>query len=80
MKSWLEIKVRAILGREVGDDKHVIVLGRHARWTADGIEYEANPKHRKLLMDRFVFDEDSSHLVSNGEKDWRKEEAWEEEL
>ena len=35
MSSWFEIKVRATLGREFGDDKHVIIRGRHARWAAD---------------------------------------------
>ena len=50
------------------------------RWTAGGIEYEASPKHRKLIMEHFGFDEESSGLVFNGEKDWRKEEEWEEVL
>ena len=30
-------------------------------------------------MEHFGFDDESSHLVFNGEKDWRKEEPWEEE-
>ncbi len=76
MRSWFEINVRATLRSEEGDDKHVVILGRHVRWTEKGIEYEADPKHRKLIMDHFGFDEDSSYLVFNGEKDWRKEEAW----
>ena len=80
MKNWFEIKVRALLGPEDGDDKHVVILGRHVRWTANGLEYEADPKHRKLIMEHFGFDEDSSGLVYNGEKDWRKEEEWEEVL
>ena len=37
MKSWFEIKMRALLGSEDGDDKHVVTHGRHVRWTADGI-------------------------------------------
>jgi adenosylmethionine-8-amino-7-oxononanoate aminotransferase len=31
-------------------------------------------------MEHFGFDEESSRLAFNGEKDWRKEEEWEEEL
>ena len=31
MKSWFEIKVRALLGPDEGDDKHVVILGRHVR-------------------------------------------------
>ena len=68
------------MGPEEEDDKHVAILGRHVRWTADGIEYEADPKHRKLIMEHFGFDEESSGLVYNGERDWRKEEEWEEVL
>ena len=30
-------------------------------------------------MEHFGFDDESSSLVYNGEKGWRKEEAWEEE-
>ncbi len=41
---------------------------------------DCDPKHRKLIMEHFGFDDESSHLVSNGENDWRKEEAQEEEL
>ena len=62
------------------DDKHVVILGWHVRWTGGGIEYEADPKHRKLIMKHFGFDEESSGLVFNGEKDWKKEEEWEEVL
>ena len=55
MTSWFEIKVRGLLGPEEGDDKHVVILGRHVRWTAEGIQYEADPKHRKLIMEHFGF-------------------------
>ena len=80
MKSWFEIQVGAFSGPEERDDKHVVILGRHVRWTAGGIEYEADPKHRKLVMEQFGFDEESSGLVFNGEKDWKKEEEREEVL
>ena len=62
------------------DDKRVVILGRHVRWTADGIAYGADPKHRKLIMEHFGFDDESSHLVCNGGRGWRKEETWGEEL
>ena len=78
-KSWFEIKVRALLGPEEGDDKSIVLRGRQVRRTEEGIEYEAEPKHRKWIMEHFGFDEESSLLVFNGEKDWRKEEEWEEE-
>ena len=80
MKSWFLIKVRALLGPEEGDDKHVVILGRHVMWIEEGTDYEADPKHRRLIMEHFGFDEESSRLAFNGEKDWMKEEPWEEEL
>ena len=49
MKSWFEIKVRGIMGPDEGDVKEIIVLGRIVRWTHKGIEYEADPRHRKLF-------------------------------
>eukprot|EP00973_Karenia_brevis_P025462 3514263-Karenia_brevis.AAC.1 len=50
MESWLEIKVRAVLGPEEKDDKEVTTLGRLVRWTLEGTEYEADPKHRTLIL------------------------------
>eukprot|EP00973_Karenia_brevis_P010048 1360936-Karenia_brevis.AAC.1 len=55
MESWFEIKVRAVLGPEDKDDKEVSILGRLVRWTDEGIEYEADPKHRSLVLEYFWF-------------------------
>ena len=35
MKSWLEIKVRAVLGPDSKDDKEVVILGRRVRERQD---------------------------------------------
>ena len=50
MKSWFEIKVRAVLGNDPGDDKEVVLSGRKIRWLGDRIEYEADPKHREKIL------------------------------
>ena len=50
MGGWFDIKVRAILGGDDWDDKEVVILGRVVRWKEDGIEYEADPKHRKIIL------------------------------
>ena len=55
MKSWFEIKLRGILGDDEKDMKQITILGRVVRWTRDGIEYEADPKHRQNLLDHFGF-------------------------
>jgi len=76
MISWFEIKIRAVLGMDPDDDKEVVILGRVVRWMENGIEYEADPKHRRLMLEYFGFDEGSRTLTHNGDKD-SKEEEWE---
>eukprot|EP00973_Karenia_brevis_P016686 2285699-Karenia_brevis.AAC.1 len=56
MESWFEIKVRAILGSEEKDEIEVVILGRVVRRLKDGAEYEADPKHRKIILEYFGFD------------------------
>jgi hypothetical protein len=53
MFGWYEIKVRARLGDGERDDKEVSILGRQVRWTEEGIEFEADPKHRRLVLEAF---------------------------
>ncbi len=79
MASWFEIKVRAVLGPEEKDEKEVVILGRTVRWKDWGIEYEADPKHRKMILEYFGFGEGSRPLVYNGAKDWKPDEEWEKE-
>ena len=50
---WFEIKVRGTLGPAPEDDKEIVILGRTVRWCDWGIEWEADKKHRNLLMERF---------------------------
>eukprot|EP00973_Karenia_brevis_P013871 1881496-Karenia_brevis.AAC.1 len=57
MESWFEIKVRAGLGPEEKDDEEVILLGRLVRSTLEGIEYEAGPKHRSIILEYFGLNE-----------------------
>ena len=69
MAPWFDIKVRAILGEDEEDDKEVTILGRIVRWTNEGFEFEADPKHRLMVMETFGFEEKSSSLVNNGDKE-----------
>eukprot|EP00973_Karenia_brevis_P045183 6258558-Karenia_brevis.AAC.1 len=69
MESWCEIKVRAVLGPEEEDDKEVTILGRLVRWTPEGIEYEADPKHRIIMLDYFGFNEKTKPSMMNGDRE-----------
>ena len=80
MASWFDIKLRAILGDEPNDQKEVVILGRVVRWGKRGIEYEADPKHRRLVLEAFGLDDDSKSLAVNGHREDRQSEEWENEL
>ena len=67
MKSWFEIKVRGVLGPDLNDDKEVVILGRTVRLKSWGIEWEADPKHGKLLMERFGYGVNTKALNCNGD-------------
>lgn len=74
MKSWFEVKVRALLGPDPKDSKEVVILGRVVRYQDWGYEYGADPKHRLLVMEFFNLQEDSRTVVSNGNKDDREDD------
>ena len=78
MKKRFEIKVRAILGPEEKDDKEVVILGRRVRWTKSGIEFQADPRHRRVLAEHFGFGADSAAAAHNGDHE-RKEDVADEE-
>ena len=73
MKSWFELKVRAILGPGDEDDKEVVIFNRIARWTPIGIEYEADPRHRRAIMEHFGLDK-NSRVSGKGDKEEKEEE------
>lgn len=74
MREMFEIKVRAVLGPEVKDDNEVVILGRVVRWTDEGVEFEADPRHRKVLMEYFAFGDGVKGAAVNGDRDRRDEE------
>ena len=78
LKGCFEVKLRGLLGPEEHDDKEVTILGRIVRYKEWGIEYEADPKHRKLILEHFGMDETTRSLKTNGGKE--EEEGDESEL
>ena len=47
------------MGSGKNDIKEVTILGRTVRWTAEGLEYEADAGHRKNVMEAEGLEEDS---------------------
>ena len=66
-KSWFDIKIRALLGHCPTDEKEIVILGRIVRYQNWGIEYEADPKHMRLLLEKLGLNEGSSSVGCNGE-------------
>ena len=45
-----EIKIRGILGPDTGDAHEMRILNRIVRWTAEGLEYEADQRHAEIIV------------------------------
>ena len=73
MKTWYEVKVRARLGPDEHDDKWATLLGRIIKWTDWGVTCEADPKHRKIVMEALGLEEDSKSLMAPGTKEDKTE-------
>ena len=59
MEEWYDIKDRGMMGSGKNEIKEVTILGRTVRWTAEGLEYEADAGHRKRVMEAEGLEEDS---------------------
>ena len=79
MKEWYEIKDRGIMGSGKGEIREVKILGRTVRWTDEGIEYEADEKHREELMKRTGLKTESKAVVGPAAKDAGDGEGEEDE-
>ena len=78
MKSWYSLKVRGVLGPEVGDDKKITILGRELVWGEYGLEYEADRKHAKMTCEAMGLEEWSKGLSCPYEKSEQVGEEGEE--
>ena len=64
MAAWWDVKMRGIMGSAPDEVKAMTILGRTVRWTEEGIEYEADDKHRKELLKAEGLTEESNGVVS----------------
>jgi hypothetical protein len=79
MEAWYEVKTRGIFGPEEGDDKEIVILGRIVKVEEWGYSYQADRKHRDLVLEHFGFQGESRSSVMNGDRE-DKEEEWEREV
>ena len=81
MMEWHDIKDRGTMGSGKNEIKEVTILGRTVRWTAEGLEYEADAGHRKKVMEAEGLEEDSKAVPGPAVKeDSCKAELDEKEL
>ena len=62
MQEWYLLKVRARVGPDAMDSKEVIILNRKLEWKHDGITFEADDKHAKILCKELGLDAGSRGL------------------
>ena len=63
MEEWYEIKFRGIMGSGQGNISEIVILGRTLRWTNWGVEYEADSKHREILVEKMGLDDNANAVV-----------------
>ena len=73
MSEWYEINVRGVLGGEQGDDEEVTILNRRLAWRDGKIEYEADEKLAKTIIEELGLDESSKGLEAPIERDAKSE-------
>ena len=64
MAEWWDMKLRGIMGSAADEVKEMTILGRSVRWTEQGIEYEADEKHRVEVLKAEKLGEESKGVVS----------------
>ena len=69
MRRWYQIKVRARLGPDPGDDKSATLLGRRIAWHDWGVSCRSDPKYRERVIKALGLTEESKPLTVTGRKD-----------
>ena len=69
MKDKYELKNRGRLGFGPNDVRKIDILGRTVELTDEGITWQGDPRHQKLLEEYFGMDENTKVLTKNGYDD-----------
>jgi len=69
MKEWYDLKLRAVIGDEDGDDKEVTILNRTLKHVGHGFEYYADERHEVEIRKEFGIGAESKGLESPVEKE-----------
>ena len=80
LREEYELKIRGRLGSGPGDCKEMDILGRIIKLESRGCTWQADPRHRKLVIEHFGFNERTKALTTTGNKSTSKEEEQDEIL
>ena len=61
--------MRGKLGPDEKDVKKIGILGRILEYTAWGISWRADPRHRKIILGHFGFVPETKHLSTTGSRE-----------
>ena len=68
IKSRMDLKFRARLGGDLGDDKAVRILNIVVEWSRRGILYEADQRHSEIIAREAGIKDDSKSVGTPGTK------------
>ena len=74
MEKEYEIKNRGTLGPDNSDVQEIDILGRILGYHSWGISWKADPRHKKMILEHFGFNDNTKSLRKNGYKDEIQEE------
>ena len=69
MEVWYNLKLRAVVGDDEGDDKEVTILNRTLKHVGDGLEYHADERHESAIRQMFGIGAGANGLESPVEKE-----------
>ena len=74
-----EIKNRGRLGGGPKDVQDIVILGRIVKLHSWGLTWQADPRHREMILEHFGMDERTKSLSKNGYKEEVPNEGEQEE-
>ena len=80
MEEWYEVTDRGMIGHGRESKKEASILNRDLKWHDDHLEYRADPKHRKQIMEDMGVLEESKGLEASCSKEDEEDIDGDEDL
>ena len=73
LKDNYEVKIRGPLGPSSEDVQEIDILGRILKYEAWGCSWQADPRHRKMILEHFGFNHLTKAVTTTGVKEHETE-------